>query len=306
MKAVRIHEFGGPEVLKVEDVPTPEPGEGEVLVQVHASSVNPLDYKIRSGAYLGEDRLPIAMGRDIAGLVIYCGPGVQAFEPGDAVYALLPEDRGGYAEYVAIGADIGARMPAKLDYVQAAAVPLAALTAWQGLFDHGGLKQGQTVLIHGAGGGVGHFAVQFARARGARVIATCRGEDRDFVRHLGASTVVDYQHERFEDVAHDVDLVLDLVGGETQDRSWSVLKEGGVLVSTLAPPDQAKAAEHKARGLSFKHQPNGPQLAEITRLIDAGQVLPNIDRVFPLAQSAAAEDRLEHEHVRGKIVLSLE
>ncbi|HWE45737.1 MAG TPA: NADP-dependent oxidoreductase [Caulobacteraceae bacterium] len=305
MKAIRIHHWGGPDVLELEDVPPPQPRDNEVLVRVRASSVNPVDYKIRRGGYLKDDALPLTLGRDVAGTIERSGQAVADFESGDAIYAMLPDDRGGHAELVAIPADLIARKPERLDFVQAAAVPLASVTAWQGLFDHGALKQGQTVLIHGAGGGVGHFAVQFAVVRGARVIATCSGRDRDFVESLGADTVVDYKSEDFRDSAHDVDLVYDLVGGEAQDRSWDCLHEGGVLVSTVGEPNQAKASAHRALGVGYKAQPNGMQLTEIARLIDSDRVTPHIDKVFPLSETAAAERRLETDHVRGKLVLQV-
>jgi len=301
MKAVRIHEFGGPDVLRLEDLPRPTPGPDEVLVRVAAASVNPVDYKMRNGG-LPADALPLTLGRDLAGVVEAGGSGLQA---GAAVYAMLDRDRGGYAQFVAVKAVHCAPKPARLDFIQAAAVPLAGLTAWQGLFDNGGLQAGQMVLIHGASGGVGHMAVQFARAHGARVIATCSSRDVDFVRGLGAAEVIDYHAERFEDRVHDVDLVYDLVGGETQDRSWAVLKDGGAMVSTLQAPDPAKAAAKHARAAHYMAQPSGAQLAEIGALIDAGQVMPTITDVFPLGQAAQAERELEHDHVRGKIVLDV-
>jgi NADPH:quinone reductase-like Zn-dependent oxidoreductase len=306
MKAVRIHRFGGPDVLQLDDVPTPGPGEGEVLVRIAAASVNPVDYKIRSGGYpqVKQEQLPMIMGRDACGVVERCGPGVGTLKPGDAVYAMLPRDRGGYAEYVAASAAAWALKPDTLDEVNAAAIPLAALTAWQGLFDNGALVQGQSVLIHGAAGGVGHFAVQFARARGATVAATGRGEDLEFLKSLGAVTAIDYKTQRFEDHVHDVDVVFDLVAGETQDRSWSVIKPGGIIVSTLKAPDPKAAEAHKARGLHYFAVPNGAELAEIARLVDAGEVKPVIDRTYPLAQGGEAQRRLEKEHVRGKIVLT--
>jgi NADPH:quinone reductase-like Zn-dependent oxidoreductase len=305
MKAIRIHEFGGPEVLRVEDLPMPHPGPGEVLIKVEASSVNPVDYKMRNGGYIPADKLPLVLGRDVAGTVDQTGAGVDGFKVHDQVFVMLARDRGGYAEYVAAKADDCAAMPHSLDFVQAAAVPLAALTAWQGLFDHGELKPGQTVLIHGASGGVGHFAVQFAKAIGARVLATASGQDRAFLQKLGADVAIDYHAERFEDVAHDVDLVFDLVAGETQDRSWAVLKDGGAMISTLQAPDKAKAAEKHARTAHYMAEPNGGELAEIARLIDQGRVKPCIARTFPLDQAAEAERQLEHEHVRGKIVLEV-
>lgn len=306
MKAVRIHEFGGPETLRVEDLPMPKPGEGEVRIRVMAASVNPVDYKMRNGGYLPSTALPLTLGRDVAGLVDSVGPGVQDFLAGEAVFAMLDRAHGGYVEYVTQAAGNCASKPAKLDFIQAAAVPLAGLTAWQGLFDQGGLQAGQRVLIHGAAGGVGHFAVQFARARGATVIATCSGRDADFVESLGASEVIDYHEERFEDRVLDVDLVYDLIGGETQDRSWQVLKTGGTLVSTLKAPDKAKAAARHARGVHYMAEPSGQELAEIAKLIDAGQVVPRIDRVFALDDAAEAETALEHDHVRGKIVLEVQ
>jgi NADPH:quinone reductase-like Zn-dependent oxidoreductase len=306
MKAVRIHEFGGPETLKVEELPKPQAQATEVLIRILGASVNPVDYKIRQGGYLGEEALPLTLGRDVAGVIEVVGKGVDEFKEGDAVYAMLDRKHGGYAQYVAEPISNCARKPETLDFIQAAAVPLAGLTAWQGLFDHGGLKAGQTVLIHGAAGGVGHFAVQFAAARGARVIATCSGEDADFVKGLGAAEVIDYHKQRFEDRVHDVDLVYDLVAGETQDRSFAVIRNGGVLVSTLKEPDKARGAARGIRTAHYMAAPNGAQLAEIGGLIDAGKVKPNIQRVFPLAEAAQAEQTLETDHVRGKVVLAVE
>jgi NADPH:quinone reductase-like Zn-dependent oxidoreductase len=305
MKAVRIHEFGGPETLRVEDLPIPEPGAGEVRIRVMAAGVNPVDYKMRNGGYLPVDALPLTLGREVAGVVDAVGPGVSDVRVGEAVYAMLGRDHGGYVEFVVEKAESCAHKPSRLDFLQAGAVPLAGLTAWQGLFDHGRLTAGQRVLIHGAAGGVGHLAVQFAAARDARVIATCSGQDVAFVKGLGASEVIDYKAQRFEDLVHNVDLVFDLIAGEVQDRSWKVLKDGGAMVSTLKEPDKAKAAAKHARAAHCMAQPNGKQLAEIARLIDAGKVTPWIDRVYPLTQAAEAETHLEREHVRGKVVLEV-
>lgn len=305
MKAIRIHEFGGPEVLRVEELAAPEPGPGEVLIRVRASSVNPVDYKIRNGGYLPPERLPLTLGRDVAGVVDKVGAGIDAYAEGSAVYAMLAPDRGGYAEFVTARAEDCAPMPARLDFVQAAAVPLAALTAWQGLFDHGRLHSGQSVLIHGAAGGVGHFAVQFCRVRGCFVYVTASPEDRGFLKALGADEVIDYHRERFEDRMRKVDLVFDLVAGATQDRSFAVLKEGGALISTLTAPDPKKAEQMHVRAERYTAQPNGAELAEIGKLIDMGLVMPQVTRVFPLEQAAQAEKTLETEHVRGKIVLQV-
>ncbi len=306
MKLVRIHQFGGPDQLRIDEVPTPEPQARELLVRIHAASVNPVDYKIRSGKYPGLDasRLPLALGRDLSG-VVERASGASGPQVGDAVIALLPRDRAAYAEYVAVPADACARKPAGLDHVAAAAVPLAALTAWQGLFDQGGLSAGQKVLVHGGAGGVGHFAIQFARAIGAEVATTVSAEDLPFVRELGAQRAIDYKRQRFEEELRDYDLVLDLISGETQDRSWAVLKTDGVLVSTLGPPRQDKARSPQQVGKSYVARVDGAQLAEVVRWIDEGKVKPFVQAVYPLAQVSTAQSRLEREHTRGKIVLQV-
>jgi NADPH:quinone reductase-like Zn-dependent oxidoreductase len=306
MKAVRIHSFGGPQALKLEELPRPQPAEDEILVQVKATSVNPIDYKVRSGQYAKPEQLPITPGRDVAGTVALCGTQVSDWHPGDDVFALLPPGRGAYAEYVTIKASQSVAKPRQLDYEHAAAVPLAALTAWQGLFDHGQLKAGQRVLIHGAAGGVGHFAVQLAKVVGAEVFATASSSDVQFLQQLGADHVIDYRSERFEAAVADVDLVLDLIGGETQERSWAVLKEGGTLVSTLDEPSQEKAREHNARGTSFLTQPNAAELAQIARLIDEGKVRPLVEKCYPLEEAATAQEQLERKHARGKTVIQVE
>ncbi len=306
MKAIRIYGFGGPEVLELDDLPVPEPSEDELLVRIRAASVNPVDYKIRRGAvpWALPEMLPITLGRDLSGRVESSGPGVDGFRQGDAIYALLGGvDRGSYAEYVIVKPNEAAPKPARLSHIEAAAVPLAALTAWQGLFDHGHLQAGQTVLIHGGSGGVGHFAVQFAKVKGATVLTTVSSPNVDFVRELGADRAIDYQAQRFEEIGREVDLVLDLVGGETQERSWSVLKPGGILVSALGEPSGEKAMQQRARGVGYRAQPNTAQLAEIARLIDQGKVRPIVSATYPLAEARRAHERLEQGHVRGKIVL---
>jgi NADPH:quinone reductase-like Zn-dependent oxidoreductase len=305
MKVVRIHEFGGPNVLAIEDAPMPEPQAGEVLVRVHAASINPVDYKMRSGHYGKAPAEQLNLGRDVAGTIERVGSDVSDFQPGDHVIAMLPRDRGGYAEYVAIDAALVARKPSNLDDTEAAAIPLAAITAWQGLFDHGNLAAGQHVLIHGGAGGVGHFAVQLAHAAGARVSTTVGTDDIDFARELGADQVIDYERERFEDQVHDVDLVLDLVAGETQARSWNVLREGGTLVSTLSEPSQRDAKEHHARGESYLAQPNARELQQIAKWIEEGKVRPVVSETVPFDEVARAQERLEEDHVRGKVVLRI-
>lgn len=307
MKVIRIPEFGGPEVLRLESVAVPKPGIGELLVKVGAAGVNPVDYKIRNGKYpaVKQDKLPYVLGRDVAGTVVECGPSAAHFAKGDAVFAMPGIGRGGYAEYAVVKVSEAAPKPESLDVIQAGAVPLAALTAWQGLFKHGNLKSGQRVLIHGGSGGVGHFAIQFAKAKGAHVITTVSAANVDFVRRLGADEVIDYQAQRFEDVIAEVDLVFDLVGGDTQERSWKVLKRGGVLVSTLTEPSQDDAAARGARGLRYTVTESGADLAAIGELIDSGKVKPVITKTYQLKEAAAAERFLEQEHPAGKVVLSV-
>jgi NADPH:quinone reductase-like Zn-dependent oxidoreductase len=306
MKAIRIHGFGGREVLELDDLPIPQPGEDDLLVRIHAASVNPVDYKIRRGTvpWVSREMLPLPLGRDLSGTVESVGAQVAAFGEGEAVYAMLGDiDRGSYAEYVLVRPNDAAPKPARLSHIEAAAVPLAALTAWQGLFDHGHLEAEQTVLIHGGSGGVGHFAIQFAKVRGATVLTTVSAQNLEFVGELGADRAIDYQSQRFEEIARDVDLVLDLVGGETQERSWSVLKPGGILVSALGEPSRQKAMQRGVHAVGYRAQANGGQLAEIGRLIDQGKVRPVVMATYPLAEARRAHEQLERGHVRGKIVL---
>ena len=307
MKAIRVHRFGGPEVLQHEDVPRPAPRKGEVLVRVHAAGVNPVDWKIRSGAAKGfNPKLPQIPGFDVSGVVAALGEGVERFAVGDAVYAYLALGRGGaYAEYVAVPERELAPKPAKVDHVHAAAVPLAALTAWQALFDTAGLKEGQTVLVHAGAGGVGHFAVQLAKAKGAKVIATASARNHKFLRALGADEVIDYTKQKFEELVRDVDVVLDPIGDDTLARSYQVLKRGGWVVSIVEPPSKAKLEELGLHGKVILVEPNGKQLAEIGALIDAGKVKPEVSATVPLAEARRAHELSEQGHTRGKIVLEI-
>ena len=308
MTAVRIHRFGGPEVLESETVARPAPGSGEMLVRVRAASVNPVDFKIRSGDYpmVKTDQLPMTLGRDLAGTVETLGEDTTGFREGDEVFAFLAPDRGAYADFVLVKADEAAAQPGDTGFEEAAAVPLAGLTAWQGLFDHGGLTQGQRVLIHGGAGGVGHLAIQFAKSKGAEVLTTASAEDKAWLEELGADRVIDYKSERFEDLAQDIDIVFDLIGGETQQRSWSVLKSGGILVSTLGEPKGGKDRSDFKRGVGYLAQPSSAQLGEIAELIDAGKVHVRVQSTYPLDHAAQAQSELEKQHVRGKIVLKVD
>jgi NADPH:quinone reductase-like Zn-dependent oxidoreductase len=306
MKAVRMHEYGGPEVLRYEDAPRPVAGPGDVLIKVHAAGINPVDVGIRTG-FLKErmkHQLPLIPGWDVSGVVEAAGSGVTRLKTGDEVYGRPDIMRdGSYAEYMAAKESDLALKPKSIDHVHAAAIPLAALTAWQALFDAGKLLAGQTVLIHGAAGGVGSFAVQFAKIKGARVIGTASARNHEFLRSIGADQVIDYNTTKFEDVVHDVDVVLDTITGDTAERSYGVVRKGGIYVSILMPPSQEKAA---AAGIRAEHtfvQPNIPQLNEIAALVDAGKVKVTLEKVFPLAEARAAQELIAQKHTRGKIVL---
>lgn len=306
MKAVRMHDYGGAEVLRYEDAPRPEPGEGDVLVKVHAAGVNPVDWKIREGHMRGFRAfpLPLILGWDFSGVVEELGPGVAGWKTGDEVYARPDIGRqGAYAEYIAVRASEIQHKPKKLDHVNSAAIPLAALTAWQAIFDAGQLRAGQKILIHAAAGGVGTFAVQLAKWKGAYVIGTASARNHELLRELGADELIDYNTTCFEEVVKDVDVVLDAMAGEVRDRSWQVLKKGGILVSILGQPSTEAAKAHGARTAGLFVQPNQGQLEELADLADTGKVQPIIDTVLPLAEVAKAHEMNATLHTRGKIVL---
>ena len=317
MKAVRINEFGGAEVLKIEEIERPAPATDEILVKVSASGVNPVDRVIRNGendALRPLLKLPMTLGWDAAGIVEEIGSDVTGFQKGDAVYGVpnFPGD-GSYAEYVAAKATQFALKPNSLSFNEAAGVPLAALTAWTAMFDHGKLQSGQRILIQGASGGVGGFAVQFAKAKGAYVIGTASTNNLDYVKQLGADEVIDYQNQKFEDSVNDVDVVLEaspLRDNKERLRSVAVLKEGGILVSVntdFAYNDEVTTAlaNKNASGELSPNQPRRDWLEEIGQLIDEGTVKVFISKVFPLEQVAEAHRESETWHVRGKLVLEV-
>ena len=308
MKAVVIHAYGGPEVLKLEDVPRPEPKDDEILIRVVAASVNPVDVAIRKG-YLAEligDKLPLIPGMDAAGVVEKTGAKISKFKEGDSVYAFFTlASEGGYAQFVVAKESEAAPKPKVLTYAQAAAVPAAASTSWQVLVDTAKLSAGQTVLIHGGSGGVGHFAIQLAKARGANVIATASTANQDFLKQMGADQTVDYTKAKFENVAKDVDVVLDTVGEDTLKRSYGVVKKGGIIVSIVDDPDKAALDAHGIRGISIRTDPNASTLEELTRLIDAKKTTPIVSQVLPLAEVAKAQGQIATHHTRGKIVLQV-
>ena len=305
MKAIVIHQNGGPEVLKYEDAPRPQPKDDEILIRVMAAAVNPVDVAIREGRFGGRG-VPFIPGMDVAGVVEQAGSKVTRFKKGDAVYAYLSfEEQGGYAEFVLTKEDHAALKPKSIDFEHAAAVPLAATTAWQALVDKADLKADQTVLIHGGSGGVGTFAVQIAKARGAKVIATASAANQDLLKQLGVDQPIDYTTTKFEDVVKDVDIVLNGVRGDSLARSYGVVKKGGIIVSITGPPDPAELEKHGIRGTSFGAHPDAKTLEELAKLIDSKRITPVVSAMIPLAEVAKAHEQIALQHTRGKIVLKV-
>jgi len=308
MKAVRIHSYGGPEVTFYEDAPRPEPAADEVLIRIHAAAVNPVDWMIRNG--YGKDwwphQMPLTLGCEYAGVVESVGAAVSSVKPGDEVYGYINlVKNGAYAEYAVANEAEVAIKPKSLDFVNASAVPVAALTAWQALFGIANLSAGQSVLIHAAAGGVGSIAVQLAKAKGAYVIGTASARNADFLRQIGVDEVIDYTATRFEDVVHDIDVVFDTIGGDTQQRSYSVLKPGGFLVSSVSPPSQETAQALGLRVGMVQVQPDSAQLKEAAALTDAGKIKPSIETVLPLSEFQHAHELSQSGRTRGKIVLQV-
>ncbi|MHC8405820.1 NADP-dependent oxidoreductase [Pseudomonas sp. TMB3-21] len=303
MKAIRVAQYGQPEGFVFEELPSPVPGKGEVLIEVAGSGVNPIDWKVLSGAMKAfiPLQLPYTPGVEVAGRVAALGKGVSGFSVGDEVFGFI-NIVGGYATEVVASADRLAHRPSRLSALHASGVPAVALTAWQALHEHAQIKAGQRVLIHGAAGGVGSMAVQMARITGATVVATASAGNHDYLRELGASEVIDYNQSRFETAVEPVDVVLDLVGGDTQTRSWSVLKPGGVLVSPVSPPDVKQAEAAGATGKHFATQSDGKQLQKIAALFETGELVIEV-QVLPLSQAEGALRKSSGRHTRGKLVL---
>jgi len=268
--------------------------------------VNPIDWKVREGHMkdFWPHKFPLILGWDLSGVVEELGKGVSRFKIGAEVYSCPDPTRdGAYADYIVVRESQLALKPKSLHHIRAATVPLAALTAWQALFDTAQLQPGQSVLIHAGSGGVGHLAVQLAKRKGAYVLATASTKNQDLLRKLGVDEPIDYTQQRFEDVTRNIDIVLDTIGGETQKRSWSVLKKGGNLVSLVQPPSEEKAKELGVRAVFVGGQPNGAQLAEIAKIIDSGKLAPIIDRILPLSEARRAHELSRSGHTRGKIAL---
>jgi NADPH:quinone reductase-like Zn-dependent oxidoreductase len=308
MMAWRVHEFGPPDVMKFERVPRPEPGPGEILVKVEAAGVGPWDGWIRAGKSALPQPLPLILGSDLSGEIVTTGPGVSELRVGEQVYGVTnPQFIGAYAEYALASAAMVSSKPTSLTYIEAASVPVIAVTAWQALFDQAQLKAGQTVVIHGAAGNVGSYAVQLARRAGLQTIATVATDDIAFVRDLGANTVIDYRTQRFEGEARDADAVIDLVGGETQNRSFQVLRRGGKLISAVSRPDQHLAERQGVEAAFFLVNVTSQYLAEIAGLIDGGKLRTRVGAVLPLADAREAHFMLERvrPQPKGKIVLAI-
>jgi NADPH:quinone reductase-like Zn-dependent oxidoreductase len=308
MMAWRVHEFGPPEVMKFERVALPDPGPGEVLVKVEAAGVGPWDGWIRAGKSALPQPLPLTLGSDISGEIVAMGSAVSELGVGEQVYGVTnPRFVGAYAEYALASAGMVSKKPASLTHVEAASVPVVAVTAWQALFDHAQLKAGQTVVIQGAAGNVGSYAVQLAHQAGVRTIAAAGADDISFVRDLGANMAIDYLTQRFEEEVGDADAVIDLVGGETQGRSFQALRRGGKLISAVSKPDQQLAQRHGVEAMFFLVNVTSQNLSDIARLIDGGTLRTKVGAVLPLADAREAHLMLERvrPQPKGKIVLAV-
>jgi NADPH:quinone reductase-like Zn-dependent oxidoreductase len=308
MKAVVIHEWGGPEVLKYEDAPRPEPKEDEVLIRVKAASVNPVDVAIRKGyfAKLVGRELPFVPGMDASGVIEKIGAKIDKFKTGESVCAFFTlGGQGGYAEFVTAKQSEIVRKPSSITFEQGAALPAAGSTAWRALVETANLSGGQTVLIHGGSGGVGHMAIQIAKARGAKVFATASTANQDFLKQMGADVTIDYTKQKFEEIAKEVDVVLDSVGGETLKRSYGVLKRGGMIVSLLDDVDPSELSSRGIKGKTIRTEPDAQTLEELARLIEANKLRPVVSNVLPLSDAAKAHAQIATRHTRGKIVLKV-
>lgn len=299
MRAVRIHGFGGPEAMRYEEAPKPQPKSGEVLIKVHASSANPADYKMASGLF-GQMPLPATLGLDFSGTVEALGSGVKKWKVGDAV---LGTALGSFAEYRVSSQDELAAKPASLEHAKAATLPVAAQTAWKALFETAGLQAGQKILIQGGAGGVGSFAIQLAKDKGAYVAATASARNQTYLKSLGADLAIDYGLTRFEDVVRDFDVVFDTQGGEIQSRSFRSLKKGGILVSIVQPPSPEEAGKYGVRAEFIMNSMNPDALEYMGRLAAAGKLQIEIADIVPLSEIAKAMEKLKTGHTRGKIVL---
>lgn len=314
MNAVRLHEYGGPGVLNYEEAPVPKLEPEDVLVEVHAAGVNPVDWKVREGHLKDglHHQLPLIPGWDVSGRVVARGSQVSELNEGDEVYGRPDISRDGcYAEYVAVRASELAPKPRNLSHAEAAAVPLAGLTAWQALFEamdpyqSAGLQPEQRILIHGAAGGVGSFAVQLARWRGAYVIGTGSANSAELLSKIGSHEFINYETAPFDEAVKDIDVVFDTIGGATQERSWRVLKPGGTLVSIVSPPSEDLARQHRANAAYVFVQPNRDHLVSLSELIESHSIRPVLAATLPLSKVRRAHERSQSGHTHGKLVLTV-
>ncbi len=310
MKAVKVHEVGGPEVLKLEDTPIPFPGKGEVLVEVHAASLNPTDVKLlrTDSSYQHAADNPLTPGFDLAGSVVELGENVKHIRIGDNVYgqaAVIRKGTGAFAEYAVAQEDAIARMPDNISFTDAAAVPLAACSAYQALVEHMKIKPGHKVLIHGGSGGIGTFAIQLAKHLGAFVASTATGEGLSYVKQQGADVIIDYETEFFEKALRDYDAVLDTVGGDIYRRSFEVLRKGGIIVSMLSIPDEMQMRNNSVRSVLETTKVDSKKLGKITDLIKTGVLRVNIANVYTLQQTKEAFEAKEKKRVLGKIAIEV-
>jgi NADPH:quinone reductase-like Zn-dependent oxidoreductase len=309
MRAVRIHKYGNQDVLVMDEMPVPKAEKDEIIVRVKSAGVNPVDWKVREGFLKDRvpHKLPLTLGWDVAGVVTEIGSNVTKFQVGDKIYALPPLNKNGaYADYIAISEQDAALMPKTISFDVAAAVPLAASTAWAALFDDAHLSAGQKILIHAAVGGVGSFAVQFAKQKDCYVYGTVSTNNIELAKNLGVDTVIDYTKQDFSEIVKDVDVVLDTMSGETQQKSFKCLKRGGILVSTLGMPDKKLAEQYGVRILDVQVRPSGARLDQIAQLIDGYKINPLIDAILPFEQFKDAQMRSQGGHAKGKIILKME
>ncbi|MCQ6264154.1 NADP-dependent oxidoreductase [Fictibacillus sp. WQ 8-8] len=310
MKAVVINEYGGRDQLVEKKVNDPKPGPKDVLIEIHATSVNPVDWKIREG-YLRDNlsfTFPIILGWDAAGVVKEAGSSVTKFKPGDEVFTRPATERDGtYAELLAADEELVAFKPKNLTYEEAASIPLVGLTAWQCLVEFAHIQEGQRVLIHAGGGGVGSFAIQLAKAKGAYVLSTGSKDSEEIIKESGADEFIDYNVKDFAEATEPVDIVFDTIGGEVQHNSYKVIKPDGILVSIVSPPVQKEATNHSVKAGFVFLDPDGDQLAEIGKLIEAGKIKPFVGETFPLTQEGVrkAHELSESHHAKGKIIIQV-
>jgi NADPH:quinone reductase-like Zn-dependent oxidoreductase len=305
MKAIRIHQFGGSEQMRLEEVEMPKLESGQALVRIRAAGINPVDWMIRERMFNpeGTDKVPLTLGQDFSGVVEKIGPDTQSeFSEGDEV---LGEVFGAFAEYAVVPIQDLVRKPGNISFEVAAAIPMPALTAWQMVIDTAQARPGMKFLIHGAGGAVGSFAAQFAKLKGAQVIATASEASFAFLREIGVDQVIDYNRERFEDNVQDVDVVIDPKGGEVQARSWRVLKKGGLLINLIGEIDEDAAKKAGVRGLAFAMSYDAGELRQIVELVEQGKVKPHVSQVLPLAEARKAMDLNQQGKSHGKVVLKL-